>query len=171
MGRMSDRGLRTQFSLKALDLAQTFRSAVGTLAIGPYHAELTAPDGPSTGGGVQAVQHVRLCADDGRPALVVGSCNQRDNTAELRSFDQMDAIHRQRFKRPLDVDQVAYGRFVEKAKAFLEALGMKVSVQVAPPTARSAGGGLIAGYLLGALVVGLLVAAVVWYLLHHYSSS
>jgi|SRR5579871_4021465 len=169
-----DRQLRTQFSMKALDLAQMFRVSIGTAAVGAYHAELTAPDGPSTGGGIQAVQHVRLVADDGRPALVVGSCNQKDQTAELRTWDHVDAVHRQRFKRPVDLDRIAYSRFLDKTKGFLEALGMKVALSAtrltpaATPSVARAGSGLFAGFLLGALVVGLGAALALWWLLRHH---
>ena len=54
--------LQTQYSVKATDLAETFRSTVGRLRVGPYAyaPDMTAPEGPSTGGGVQALQHLRL---------------------------------------------------------------------------------------------------------------
>ncbi len=101
---MNGRELRTRFAVRAIDFAETFNAGLGAMSIQPgaYRPQLTAPDGPSTGGGVQAVQHVRLvAARQGFPSILVGSANQRFGTAELRSYEYIDAVHRERWRRPV----------------------------------------------------------------------
>src|SRR5438874_1494841 len=101
---MDDRKGRTEFTLKALDYASVFASTVGKVRISPggYKPELIAPDGPSTAGGKQALQHIRLVPSEaGLPTLVVGSANGKTSTAELRTLAHVDANYRQRFKRAL----------------------------------------------------------------------
>jgi hypothetical protein len=66
--------LQTQFSVKATSLAESFRATVGRLRVGPYGftPDMTAPEGPSTGGGVQSTQHLRLVPPQpNMPTLVV----------------------------------------------------------------------------------------------------
>jgi hypothetical protein len=127
--------LQTQFSVRATDLAETFRATVGRMRVGPhgYIPDLTAPEGPSTGGGVQAMQHLRLTAPQpSMPSLVVGHVNQRDGTAELRTLHYVDTMCRERFKQGAPLDPGQYSAFVEAAKAFLGACGLRVSL-ASPP--------------------------------------
>ena len=100
---MNGRDLRTRYAVQALDFAETFNAGLGALSLKPgaYQPQLTAPEGPSTGGGVQAVQHVRLVpARQGYPSILVGSANQRLGTVELRSFEYIDAVHRRALATP-----------------------------------------------------------------------
>src|SRR5512133_377264 len=100
---MNGHELRTRFAVRALDFAETFNAGLGALSLQPaaYQPQLTAPAGNSTGGGVQAVQHVRLIsARQGVKPILVGSTNQRSGTAELRSYEYLDVVHRERWKRP-----------------------------------------------------------------------
>ena len=59
---MQRSALRTEFSIQASTLADSYRSTVGRLRVAPhgYCPDMTAPEGQSTGGGVQAMQHLRL---------------------------------------------------------------------------------------------------------------
>ncbi len=162
---MSDRELRTQFSMRALDLADTFKFSLGSVPVGVYHPELTAPDGPSTGGGVQSVQHICLVAPN-RPSLVVGSANQVEHQVELRTFHHIDGGYRQRFGRTVDVDVFTYDLFLQRARDFFEQQGLNVQIPpapaptapiVAPPQARSPWLLFIAGMLVASLVALTLV--------------
>jgi len=95
---------------------------------------MTEPDGPSTGGGVQAMQHLKLVPPQpNMPTLVVGYVNQRDGTAELRTLHYVDTMCRERFKQGAPLDPAQYSAFVETAKAFLGALGLRVSL-ASPPS-------------------------------------
>ncbi len=173
--------LQTQFSVRASDLAETFRASLGRMRVGPYGytPDMTAPDGPSTGGGVQAMQHIKLAPPQPTmPALVVGHVNQRDGTAELRTLPYVDAICRERFKQGAPLDPAEYSAFVSAAQAFLGACGMRVSLASPPSelTARVQGetpssapasrGGFGAGAIVAVVALVLaLGAAVYWFML------
>ena len=171
---MNGRDLRTRFAVRALDFAETFNAGLGALSLQPgaYQPQLTTPDGPSTGGGVQAVQHVRLvAARQGFPSILVGSANQRSGTAELRSFAYIDAVHRQRWKRPVPLDRNDYEDFVHAAQNFFES--NQLLVTIAAPSAglaRSAdedaaraadpargGGAIVTGVIVGLVIGGLAI--------------
>lgn len=128
--------LQTQFSVQASDLADTFRSTVGRTRVGPYGyaPDMTAPEGPSTGGGVQAMQHLRLLPPQpNMPTLVVGHLNQRLGTAELRSLEYVDAICRERFQQAAPLDPAQYATFVAHAQTFLGTCGLRVTIAGPPP--------------------------------------
>jgi hypothetical protein len=167
---MNGRDLRTRFAVRALDFAETFNAGLGALSLQPgaYQPQLTTPDGPSTGGGVQAVQHVRLiAARQGFPAILVGSANQRSGTAELRSYAYIDAVHRQRWQRPVPLDRSDYEDFLHAAKNFFESNQLLVTIAgpesaragraeapAAPSTAPASGSGAIVIGVVTGLVIG-----------------
>jgi hypothetical protein len=127
--------LQTQVSMRATDLAESFRSTIGRMRLGPYGfiPDMTAPEGPSTGGGVQAMQHLRLVPPQpNMPTLVVGHLNQGQGTAELRTLDHVDAISRDRFKQGAPLDPAQYAHFLQSAQAFLGACGMQVGFSGPP---------------------------------------
>jgi hypothetical protein len=160
--------LQTFHALQATDLASAFNDALRRLRIQPgdYAAELTAPEGPSTAGGVQAMQHLRLISSQpGAPTLVVGHANHAEGRAELRTFEHLDAVHRQRFRRPLTIDRTQYDDFVRFAKQLLEALHLETAL-VGPPLdlelddeAGSASSTGSAGRWIFALLVGVVILA------------
>jgi hypothetical protein len=127
--------LQTFHALQATDLANAMNEAFQKIRVPPgdYRPELTAPDGPSTAGGVQAMQHLRLVAGDPTlPALVVGHANHAEGKAELRTYDHVDAIHQERFGRPLALDRPAYDAFIGFARQVFTALHLQTTF-VGPP--------------------------------------
>lgn len=96
-----------------------------------YAVKVSVPE-QSTGGGVRVLQHIRLVPVDGS-ALVVGSYNTKELTAELRSLQHVRALNRQRFEGELTIDDGEYSAFLEKAKLLLTGLGFTVSVTEPPP--------------------------------------
>jgi hypothetical protein len=141
---MDRSALRTQFSIQASTLADSYRSTVGRLRVGPhgYSPDMTAPEGQSTGGGVQAMQHLRLLPPQpNMPAIVVGHANQRDGAAELRTWEHVDAICRERFKQGAPLDPAAYQEFLQAAQGFLAACGLRVNVAPTPDEMRLAPAG------------------------------
>ena len=138
---------RTRFASEAVNLAEVFKLLIGTTPLrGPatFHVEMSAPDGPSTGGGVQSVQHIKLVADDGGTTLVAGWCDQKAEACELRTLDCLDAQHRERFRRsslqapPLPserLDRVHYGKLVERLRAFFVERELTVTIADAPDVA------------------------------------
>jgi hypothetical protein len=140
--------LQTQFSVQATDLAESFRSTVGRMRVGPYAyaPDMTAPEGPSTGGGVQALQHLRLVPPQtNMPTLVVGHVNPRDRVAQLRTLEHVDAMCRERFKLGAPLDAAQYQTFLQSAQGFLAACGMRVMFETPPSELLANAGGEAAG--------------------------
>jgi hypothetical protein len=137
--------LQTYHAIQASDLAAAFNDALKRVRIvpGDYIVELTAPEGPSTGGGVQALQHIRIVPrQPGHATIVVGHANHAEEWAELRTYEHLDSVYRQRFKRPLAIDRGQYEDFVQLAKQILEALHLETAIvgpppEEAPPPSRS----------------------------------
>ncbi len=123
--------LRTQHAIQACDLAAAFNEALKKLSLAPgdYAVELTAPVGPSTAGGVQAMQHLRLVPRlPGHPTLVAGHANHAEGKAELRTYDHLDAVHRKRFKKALQLDRAQYDDFFSLAKQVFSMMRLEVAV-------------------------------------------
>lgn len=173
---MDGRDLRTRFAVRALDFAETFNAGLGALSLKPgaYQPQLTTPEGPSTGGGVQAVQHVRLIpARQGFPSILVGSANQRMGTAELRSFAYVEDVHRERWSRPVPLDRHDYEDFLHAMKNFFESSQLVVTiaepgsgprVRRGDDSAAPAAGDRMA--IVVGVVVGLVIGALaIWVLL------
>ncbi len=162
--------VRTQFAMQALDLADLFKAVVGSEPVlgadgEAFHVELSAPDGPSTGGGKQSVQHIKLV----RPGLtvVVGSADQIERAVELRSYDYVANLHAQRYKgAALPVDRASYDAYVKRARTFFASQQLAVVLKdAAPVPAAAPRGGANTGLLiLGAVMVVAGVAATVFFL-------
>jgi len=164
--------LQTYHALQASELAAAVNEALKKVRLRPgeYAAELTEPEGPSTAGGLQSMQHVRLVPRvAGHPTLVVGHADQGDKKAELRTFDHLDAVHRQRFKRPLELDRKQYEDFLTLARGLLEALHFRTTL-VGPPAElaeneRPAPSGGMSALVLGSIVVGLALVGLGFWML------
>jgi hypothetical protein len=165
--------LQTYHAIQASDLAAAMNEALKKVRIAPgdYAPDLMAPQGPSTAGGVQAMQHLRLVpAQPGQPTLVVGHANHAEGKAELRTYEYVDTLYRQRFDRPLVLDRAAYDAFLDFAKQLFVALHLETTVvgppvehAEAPPT--SGGRGLTAMAIAGVVAVVLATLAA-WAMFH-----
>jgi hypothetical protein len=160
--------IRTQFAMKAIDLADLFKVVVGAQPLeaseGPSFAvELQAPDGPSTGGGAQSVQHIRLVRDG--LTLVAGSIDPVEKTAELRSYDHIAMLYDQRYRgQPLPLSREGYDATLKRMRAFLGtqnlSIVLKDSVPVTATPVKRGGGSVL--YLVLLLLVGAGAAAYVF---------
>jgi hypothetical protein len=133
--RGSRASLQTFHAIQASDLANAMNEALKKVRIAPgdYTPELMSPQGPSTAGGVQAMQHLRLVAGQaGQPTLVIGYANHAEGRAELRTYEYVGAVYRQRFHRSLDLDRASYDAFLGFAKQVFVALHLDTTV-VGPP--------------------------------------
>lgn len=169
---------RTQFAMQALTLAETFNILMQAERLrGPitYRVELSAPDGPSTAGGKQAVQHVKLVPEGGGSTIVAGSINQVERWAELRSFEQLAELHAQRFRgAEIPLNRVQYNELYGKLQAFFADKGCVVRRAASVPSAvsRSApatAGGVTSGTLVIVIVMLSALASALgltWYLTH-----
>jgi hypothetical protein len=156
---------RTEYATKAVGLADLFRFVIGAERVaGPvvYRVELAAPEGESTGGGKQAIQHINLIPETaGGVVVVAGAANQVTKTVELRSHARLAEIHAQRFKGArLPLDAAAYTQLLDKMRGFFAQQGLATTLMdaEAPPVAAG-GGGRAWMWVLVALVVAGGVAA------------
>jgi hypothetical protein len=142
---MGESQQHTAFAGQAVSLADLFRygfSKKKLEGVVSYTPELSSPEGDSTGGGKQALQHVKLVPDSGA-TLVIGTANVVDKSCELRTFRHMDDVHRQRFKgRPFDADPSRYDQLIEDLRAFFTGQHFTVSIHEtvapSPPPVASA---------------------------------
>jgi hypothetical protein len=164
--------VRTQFAMKAIDLADLFKTVVGAQPLeareGPSFAvELQAPDGPSTGGGAQSVQHIRLVREG--LTLVAGSVDSAEKTAELRTYDHVAMLYDQRYKgAPLPVTREAYDAALKRMRAFLGTQNLTIVIKDSAPIAPAPvkGGSSPIGLIIALIVlVGGAVAA--YFFMHH----
>ena len=121
---------RTQFAQRAITIAEAFAAQVGDVPVdGPiaYRCEMVVPDGLSTGGGARSVQHIRLVPIAGGSAIVIGSCDQIEMTAVVRTWELLAEQYAQRFKgAKLPVDAVEYGKLLQRMDAFFLERTMRV---------------------------------------------
>ncbi|MDB5217858.1 MAG: hypothetical protein JWO86_5785 [Myxococcaceae bacterium] len=114
--------LRTRLARKFTTLADVVTEGFHEFSIGAgwWVVELTAPEGMSTGGGKQVLQHLRLRPTrQGHAVLVGGVVNAVTKTAELRDHAHMDMIYRARFGRPLEITAAEWEQFLRKAEVVL----------------------------------------------------
>lgn len=140
-----ERDARTAFASKALELSDMFMIKFGRRAFGgavPRGVHVAPPE-ESTGGGVRAREAISLVPAGGAPGstLVIGWMNVAENRAELRTYDVLDEIHRQRFGSPLDLVRGEYEGFLDEARRFFseEAIALELLTEApAPPPVRAA---------------------------------
>jgi len=160
----------TQVAAQAVGLAELFVASFERGLDGPVHfrVELSAPDGPSTGGGKQALQHIKLIPDGGGMTVVIGSADTTRAVAEIRTFDHIATLYGQRFRgAPIPVDAGRYNELSKTLATFFRAMNMKVSFAELERSAsarsalRDAGGegrgNSLFWTVMGTAVVGLIV--------------
>ena len=159
--------LRTALAKKFVSLADDVNEAFAEFHIGggDYVVELTHPQGPSTGGGRHALQHLRLRPRrPGYPVIVGGSVDGVNKRAELRDFDYVRLVHALRFESPLDLNEAEWEQFLRKAEVVLKQ-GEITTARIPPPAdvLRQASSRRISRPMLAAFVVVTLLASfVVW---------
>ena len=160
--------LRTRLATKFVSLADDVTEAFGDFAIGAgaWAVELTAPSGMSTGGGKQALQHLRLRPRrSGYSAIVAGLVNQVEKSAELRDFEYVCMMHEIRFRRGLEITAHEWEQLLRKAEVVLGKAGVQC-VRVGPTKellAQRQGLTRVSRIAAAVLVVVLVLAAlVVW---------
>ncbi|MFO0759289.1 MAG: hypothetical protein U0359_22545 [Byssovorax sp.] len=154
----------TQVAAKALSLAELFeeRFRAGLDGPVPFRIELAAPDGPSTGGGKLALQHIKLVpASGGGGTIVIGAANAQAQTAEIRTFEQIADLYAQRYRGAvIPVDIRKYRDLCQELAAFLRAMKLNVTmVDVESSIERVPQASQSNTVLLVAIVVGVAVTA------------
>lgn len=92
--------------------------------------KIEAPFVESTGGGRQARESIVLKAanDDAAHNVTAGFVDVGLRSCELRSYDALNLLFRQRFNRALDLHQSEYDRFAAELKELLEGEGFAFKV-------------------------------------------
>ena len=170
---MDDQARYTHVAAKAVTLADLFEERFAAGLDGPvmFKIHLAAPDGPSTGGGKQAVQPIKLVPADGGPTIVIGAANTVKQTAELRSYALLTQQNAQRYKgAPIPIHVGAYTQLLVDFTSFFQAMSLSVttvdatrSVRPSPAQKSSGGAGVIVALVVS---VGVLVIAA-WLVLSH----
>jgi hypothetical protein len=170
---VDDQARYTHVAAKAVTLADLFEERFAAGLDGPvmFRIHLAAPDGPSTGGGKQVVQPIKLVPADGGPTIVIGVANTIKQTAELRSFALLTEQYAQRYKgASIPILAGAYKQLLAEFTDFFQSMSLSVSTVDAtrtlrPPPAPSSSGS--AGTIVALVVsVGVLVIAA-WLVLSH----
>jgi hypothetical protein len=157
-----------------MDFATLFHINFAAGLPGPVHRkiELTTPVGPSTEGGKQALQHLRLVPDDGTSAIVIGSTSPVGKTAEIRTLRHLRDVHTMRFKgAPFPLDGTSYQDLVARLQQFFAAQGHAVVMldvatpSMAPPAPQpqsaTVSGTVVALVVLGTIIVASVIGALV----------
>jgi translation initiation factor IF-2 len=127
--------LRTRVANQAASLAETVTQGFEEfrMGAGDYRVELMTPEGPSTGGGVQARQHLRLVPRrKGYAVVVAGNVDPVTSTAEIRTYEHVALLYELRFARPLEITPDEYEDFLRKTDVVLNLARVR-SRRVGPP--------------------------------------
>jgi hypothetical protein len=128
-----DEDKRTQFAMAAVDFAEIFNQAFSKPVVPGFQLKLTAPDGQSTGGGVQALQHVTMSNLAEGFSLVVATVNNIERKAELRPFERVAKQYEERFEgRLFAVDRQQFDALQQRLSNFFKSQSMEVSQATAP---------------------------------------
>lgn len=129
--------LRTRVANQAASLAEAVTEGFEDfhMGAGDYVVELSVPEGPSTGGGAQARQHLRLVPRrPGYAVVIAGAVDPVLSTAELRTFEHVAILHELRFQKPLEITGDEYQDFLSKADVVLNLARIKATR--VPPSAE-----------------------------------
>jgi hypothetical protein len=122
----------TIFASQALGLAAMFQALTSKHRLGTapaYLPQLAAPDGPSTAGGKQALQHVSLIPEGGGDTIVIGTANTVEKRAELRSYRHVARSYGQRWKgASLPFEQEPYDDLIHQIQAFFSSQSFAVTL-------------------------------------------
>ena len=127
--------LRTRVANQAVSLAEAVTDGFADfhMGAGDYVVELSVPEGPSTGGGAQARQNLRLAPRrKGYSIVIAGTVDPVTSTAELRTFEHVAILHELRFRQPLEISGDEYADFLSKADVVLNLARVKATR--VPPT-------------------------------------
>ena len=126
----------------------------------PYRVELQAPEGPSTAGGKQTLQHVKLVPVGGGPTIVAGAANPVEKTAELRSYDYLADAYAQRFRgAEIPVDRDLYADLLHRMETFFKINDLRIArLEVGVTEHKTAKSSLSVSIAVMVLVAGLTMA-------------
>jgi hypothetical protein len=129
---------RTRFAQAAVDFAGYFETMYEDLRVVgacPRKPVLRLPEGESTGGGTQSVQHILLEPEvKGHRVITVGWVNKANQTALVRTHGCLAQMHKQAFgEGKLGLDPASYQRFLDQLRNLCEAQNIDLRIQTTPP--------------------------------------
>ena len=133
---------RTLIAAQAVGLTDYFKFLVGNkhkLSTG-HVAELSAPEGESTAGGKQALQHVKLVAAQGGATIVIGHVNTVEKKAEINTYNRTQRVVGARFGNASLIDEKEYAVLVAAMQALFTERGLIVVMLEDRPAGAAAGG-------------------------------
>jgi hypothetical protein len=152
----------TIFASQALGLAAMFQALTSKHRLGgspAYLPQLAAPDGPSTAGGKQALQHVSLIPEGGGDTIVIGNANTVEKRTELRSYRHVGRTYSQRWRgAQLPFDRESYDELLKQIQAFFSSQSFTVMVLDLPPEREERAAAPTRSRSRSLLLPGLLVA-------------
>jgi hypothetical protein len=126
----------TAFAARALRLSEVFKQAFPKpleLNGRHYNLQMMAPEGGTTGGGVQSVQHVLLVPMAPGTKFVIASVDQLRRVAEIKRYDLQASLFQERFKgQNLPFERLAYVDVVMSVEKFFTQHGMEIQSARAP---------------------------------------
>lgn len=103
------------------------------MGAGDYVVELSTPEGPSTGGGAHALQHLRLVPRrEGYSPVLAGLVNGVTCVAEVRTHEHVAMQYELRFDRPLEITHQEYAEFLKQCDGVFNLV--RVTIAPVPPT-------------------------------------
>ena len=125
---------RTQYAKRGVDFSILFGAKFFKVDVSGHQAALKQPS-VSTGGGVQALQHIVLDPKlAGGTQHTVGTVNCVTKEAKLRTYECVRGVHQKRTRgRPFPIQPAAYQEFFDKAHQFLSMQKMQITIETKPP--------------------------------------
>ncbi|MBX7116169.1 MAG: hypothetical protein K1X64_17700 [Myxococcaceae bacterium] len=126
--------LHTMVAQRAVSLADQFNQLYAELRLSPgYRVDMTAPSGPSTGSGAQALQHIRLFSPTGAAPLLMGNVDTSAKKSVLRTWACLKQMHGQRSGEAFELVEAEYVKFLERVQRHFSVLQISVSIEDAKP--------------------------------------
>jgi hypothetical protein len=158
---------RTQFAMAQVDLASMFNTYFQEGLPAGFGVRLTAPEGISSGKGIQSRQHLTLTDPSGK-TQVVGSCNTLEKNTDLRPYDFVVRLYNQRHGGTFSFPRPEYEKLFQRFSDFFTSQGFTVkTTDTDSPTSlnlksaknKKSSSGLLILILLAAVLAG----GLVWY--------
>ncbi len=132
--------LRTRIANQAASLAEAVTDGFEDfhMGAGDYVVDLSVPEGPSTGGGAQARQNLRLVPRrKGYAMVIAGTVDPVAGVAELRTHEHVALVHELRYEQPLEITPEEYQTFLGKAQVVLNLARIKATIAAVPAELRA----------------------------------
>jgi hypothetical protein len=122
---------------RAVSLADQFNQLYAEIRMTPgYRVDMTTPSGPSTGGGAQALQHIRLFSPTGAAPLLMGNVDTSAKKSVLRTWACLKQMHEQRSGGGFELVEAEYVKFLERVQKHFTV--MQIAITLEEPKAAAA---------------------------------